>query len=165
MKVILYMTLLVLLVAACGSNKPVAERERAQVEEATGDEERDSFLAKDKPLNWATKPFLDKQFYMKQTVLPAMGELFLPGHPDFACATCHGQDLQDVKFKMPNTLKPLDPAKMPFQSEDEKIRNAANFMMTKVVPKMAGLLEMSPYNPETKTGFGCFNCHATKPTM
>lgn len=149
MKVTLYIPLLVLLVIACASNQPAVE----------------SAPAEKQPLNWATKPFLEKQIYMKETVVPAMGELFLPGHPDFACATCHGKDLQKVEFKMPNSLHPLDPANMPFQSADEKIRNTAEFMMAKVVPKMAGLLEKSPYNPETKTGFGCFNCHATKPAM
>jgi hypothetical protein len=165
MKIALYMTLLALLATACGASKPVAERESAQAEEVEEAGGRDSFLSKDKPLNWATKPFLDKQFYMKQTVVPAMGELFLPMHPDFQCSTCHGETYQEVKFKMPNTLKPLDPANMPFQSADEKMRNAAQFMMTKVVPRMAGLLERSPYDPETKTGFGCFNCHATKPAI
>jgi hypothetical protein len=162
MKVTLYMALLVLFVTACGSNKQAAES--APAEEATAGE-KEAVVAEKEPLNWATKPFLEKQIYMKEAVIPTMGELFLPGHPDFACATCHGENFKAVEFKMPNSLKPLDPANMPFQSEDEKIRNAANFMMSKVVPRMAGLLEMSPYNPETKTGFGCFNCHATKPAM
>ncbi len=152
--------LLVMLAAACGSNQSDAE---SMAEETTVEKQVD--VAEKEALNWAGKPFLEKQIYMKETVVPAMGELFLDGHPDFACATCHGKDFQDVKFKMPNTLHPLDPAKMPFQSEDEKIRYAAEFMKTKVVPKMSGLLEMSIYNPETKTGFGCFNCHAVKPAI
>jgi PBP1b-binding outer membrane lipoprotein LpoB len=162
MKVTLYIVLLGMLVAACGSNQPDASSSPA---EQTAAEEQTTVVAEKQPLNWATKPLVEKQLFMKEEVVPAMGELFLPMHPDFQCSTCHGETYQEVKFKMPNTLKPLDPANMPFQSADEKMRNAAQFMMAKVVPRMAGLLEQSPYNPETKTGFGCFNCHATKPAM
>jgi hypothetical protein len=162
MKVTLYIVLLGMLVAACGSNQPAASS--APAEQAAA-EENTTILAEKEPLNWATKPFVEKQLYMKEAVVPSMGELFLPMHPDFQCSTCHGETYQEVKFKMPNTLKPLDPANMPFQSADEKMRNTAEFMMAKVVPRMSGLLEKTPYSPETKTGFGCFNCHATKPAM
>jgi hypothetical protein len=62
---------------------------------------------------------------------------------------------------MPNTLDPLNPNAMPFDSEDEAIRAAAKFMKETVVPTMAGLLRVEPYNPETGSGFGCFHCHAT----
>ena len=162
MKFALGMILLVLFVVACGSNQPAAKSASAETETATTEE---APMPEKEPLNWPAKSLLEKQIYMKETVVPAMGELFLDGHPDFSCATCHGQNFKDVSFKMPNTLHPFDPANMPFQSEDEKIRYAAEFMKTQVVPKMAGLLEMPTYNPETKSGFGCFNCHAVKPAM
>ena len=162
MKSLFCMIPLVLLAVACGSNQPEAESAPVQVDAV---HEQAAAVSEKEPLNWAAKPLLEKQIYMKETVVPAMGELFLDGHPDFSCATCHGKDLVDVNFKMPNTLHPFDPANMPFQSADEKVRYAAEFMKTQVVPKMAGLLEMPTYNPETRSGFGCFNCHAVKPAM
>ena len=161
MKTIWCIGLSVFLAAACASKQPVQESAPPEAEAV----QEEAPVAAKEPLNWAAKPLLEKQIYMKETVVPAMGELFLDGHPDFSCATCHGKNLVDVNFKMPNTLHPLDPANMPFDSPDEKIRYAANFMKTQVVPKMAGLLEMPTYNPETKSGFGCFNCHAVKPEM
>jgi hypothetical protein len=143
-----------LLVLGCGSKAPEAEEptakdapvEVAEVEEA--------------PAEWAAMDFAQKKMFMNDTVKPQMGELFLPQHPDFNCPTCHGANFEQVQFKMPNDLEPLNPEKMPFSSEDEKIKAAAQFMAEKVVPRMAGLLGYQPYDPQTKEGFGCFGCHA-----
>ena len=145
-----------LFVFGCGSKAPEAQEptgDEAPVEEAVLDEA---------PAEWSAMSFDQKKMYMNDTVKPQMGELFLPVHPDFNCPTCHGATAKDVKFKMPNTLDPLDPNNMPFASTDEKIKGTAQFMMEKVVPRMADLLGQHPYNPETKEGFGCFGCHATK---
>jgi hypothetical protein len=149
MKTLLCVTLLGLLVVGCGSSKVEVVEPEAAVAAETG------------PVNWAGKTLVERQTYMKETVLPGIKELFVAHHPEFNCTNCHGKDYADVNFKMPNSMKPLDPTNMPFQSENEKLRNAAQFMSTKVVPKMAGLLDVPAYDPETKTGLGCFNCHAT----
>ena len=41
----------------------------------------------------------------------------------------------------------------------KKHKKITEFMMQKVVPEMAGTIEMEPYNPETQKGFGCGGCH------
>ncbi|MBN2344176.1 MAG: hypothetical protein JXX29_21445 [Deltaproteobacteria bacterium] len=105
--------------------------------------------------------FGERKMFMKDVVMPGMKPLFAKGHPDFSCASCHGDNMADVNFEMPNTLAPLNPAAMPFESDDEKIRQAAAYMKDTIVPTMAGLLREEPFNPETKQGFGCFECHAT----
>ena len=105
--------------------------------------------------------FDERKTFMKDVVMPGMKPLFVEEHPDFSCVSCHGDDMISVNYVMPNTLDPLNPAAMPFESEDEQMRSMAMFMKNKVVPEMAGLLRKSPYNPETQSGFGCFNCHAT----
>jgi hypothetical protein len=35
-------------------------------------------------------------------------------------------------------------------------------MAEKVVPEMAAALGMPPFNPATKTGFGCMGCHGVE---
>ncbi|MBN2718338.1 MAG: hypothetical protein JXX14_21015 [Deltaproteobacteria bacterium] len=105
--------------------------------------------------------FGERKVFMSDVVMPEMKPLFIEKHPAFSCASCHGDDMATVNYEMPNTLEPLNPSAMPFESEDENIRAAAVFMKETVVPKMAGLLNEAPYNPQTKSGFGCFDCHAT----
>jgi len=74
----------------------------------------------------------------------------------FGCATCHGpskkQDPHDVlpKLTMSNgghdKLMKAKPAIMKLMAE-------------KVLPDMAAALGEKPYDPATKTGFGCNGCH------
>lgn len=147
---------------ACGPGQPEPKVAAQSDVEQVDLKEESSTSSSETETNWTAMNFEEKQAYMKETVEPSMGELFKPAHPDFSCVSCHGANFSEVNFKMPNTLDPLDPQNMPFESTDEKIKGAAQFMKEKVVPKMAGLLGMEPYNPETQTGLGCFNCHATK---
>ena len=118
-------------------------------------------------IDWAGMGFKDRQKYMQNTVEPAMRKLFQEfdskRYANFGCSTCHGKNQVAVSSKMPNSLPPLDPAKMP----DPASANAyeakfAKFMMQKVVPEMATLLGDEPFDPGTGKGFGCFGCHATK---
>ena len=120
----------------------------------------ESAVSGDEDVAFADMAFSERKDFMKDVVMPGMKPLFVEQHPDFSCISCHGDNLVDVNYEMPNTLDPLNPNAMPFDSEDEQRRNAAMFMKETVVPTMAGLLKEAPYNPETKSGFGCFNCHA-----
>ena len=75
------------------------------------------------------------------------------------CTTCHGPGAKEGKFKMPNPKLPkLDP-KDGFAKHKKSKGEILKFMMEKVAPEMAKLLDVEPYNPDTKQGFGCFNCH------
>jgi hypothetical protein len=41
----------------------------------------------------------------------------------------------------------------------KKNAKVTKFMMERVAPEMAKLLNLPPYDPATHEGFGCFNCH------
>ena len=110
-------------------------------------------------LKWPEMKGKQKGLYMQEVVLPSMKELF-SDDADFGCMDCHGENADAVSFKMPNTLDPLDPANMPFQSEDEEVRKIAKRMLEVVTPKMVELLSATAYDPKTQKGFGCFGCHA-----
>jgi hypothetical protein len=106
-----------------------------------------------------------KKEVMKTVVYPTMKTAFqefdAKRFKDMTCMTCHGPGAKEGKFKMPNAKLPkLDPkdgfAKHKKKDADAKI---LAFMMEKVAPDMAKLLEVEPYDPKTNQGFGCFNCH------
>jgi hypothetical protein len=60
---------------------------------------------------------------------------------------------------MPNPGLPKLTTTGKFEAEMKKSPKATKYMMDKVVPEVAGALGVPPYDPTTKQGFGCFNCH------
>lgn len=112
---------------------------------------------------WAQMDHEQRETYMQETVTPQMRQLFqefdAERYAEFNCATCHGENMQDVNFEMPNTLAPLVEAEIPamFQSEEAM----PIFMTQRVFPRMVQLLDAEPYDPQTHQGFGCLGCHAT----
>lgn len=100
--------------------------------------------------------------YMQETVLPNAKALFVEVAPDkyadFNCKTCHGDNAQEVDFKMPNKLPELS-ATDPVGAAMAKNEGVAKFMMEKVTPTMAKLLGREPYSETNTDGFGCFGCH------
>jgi len=122
-----------------------------------------SVMAYTQPAPWAKMNTEQRFEFMQKVVVPEMTTLFQKQDPDakVSCATCHGKDAGDVKFKMPNGLAPLNVADFPLdESEDPKIAASARFMREEVVPAMAGLLEVELRSEENPDGFGCFGCHA-----
>jgi hypothetical protein len=100
---------------------------------------------------------------MKTVVQPKMAELLkefdAKRFADVKCTTCHGPGVKQGKFDMPNPKLPkLDP-KDKFAKHKKKSEKILAFMMEKVVPEMASLIGEQPFDPETKKGFGCGNCH------
>ena len=102
--------------------------------------------------------------YMKSVVAPRMKQVFVNFSPDrfgkMNCVTCHGDSATEGTFKMPNPKLP----KLPNSPDGFKKLAAERpavmeFMKNEVKPKMAALLGMPEYNPETKSGFGCMECH------
>lgn len=111
---------------------------------------------------WKDMTTDQKKEVMKTVVYPAMKTAFQEfdskRYADMTCMTCHGPGAKEGKFTMPNPKLPkLDP-KDGFKKHKAKAETL-KFMTEKVAPEMAKLLEVEPYNPETKQGFGCFNCH------
>ncbi|MFO0566820.1 MAG: hypothetical protein U0263_14215 [Polyangiaceae bacterium] len=104
-----------------------------------------------------------KKALMKEVVVPKLGAVFKEfdgkKYAEVNCVTCHGADAKNGKFQMPNPKLPkLDP-KDGFAKHMKKHEKITKFMMAKVVGEMASALGVSPYNPETKQGFGCGGCH------
>jgi len=104
--------------------------------------------------------------YMKDTVMPKMKEVFTAfdakKYAGMNCGTCHGSAAKAGTFKMPNPELPKLPADMAkFKEWASKKPQMTEFMVKHVKPEMAALLHEPEYNPETKTGFGCGECHTT----
>jgi cytochrome c553 len=113
---------------------------------------------------WADKDFQARKEWMGIEVLPKMKAMFKE-HDEaqfksFGCDTCHGADGKDVQYKMPtDSIYPLD-AKDPVGKAMAYDEAVTKFMIEKVTPEMAKLLDAEPYDPKTGTGtVGCFTCH------
>ena len=119
-----------------------------------------------KEVAWADMVKEQRIDYMKSVVLPRMKQSFTQFSPDryskMNCVTCHGDGAADGSFKMPNPRLPV----LPNSSEGFKELAAdkpalMDFMKNEVKPRMAALLGMPEWTPQTKTGFGCGECHTT----
>ena len=101
--------------------------------------------------------------YMKDVVMPKMKEVFTAFDTKYAnmqCMTCHGSGATNGSFAMPNPELPQLPADMSkFKEWAAKKPAMTEFMVKHVKPEMAKLLNEPEYNPETKVGFGCAECH------
>jgi hypothetical protein len=117
-------------------------------------------------VGWAEMNKDQRIDYMKSVVLPRMKVAFTNFSPDrygnMNCVTCHGDSAADGSFKMPNPRLPQLPSTPDgFKKLAEEKPAVMEFMKNEVKPKMAALLGMPDWNPETKSGFGCTECHTT----
>jgi hypothetical protein len=104
---------------------------------------------------------------MKAAVMPKMGALFhdfdAKAFSDPRCGLCHGAGAKDGSFKMPNPGLPKLPATPDgFKKVHDQKPQVFDFMAKQVVPTMAKLVGEEPFDPATKKGFGCFECHTKK---
>lgn len=119
-------------------------------------------------LAWADMSQEQRGEYMANVVVPRLRPVFqqfdAEEFAEFNCATCHGDNAQEVGFRMPNGLHPLNPTQIPsmFESEDPEVQRVAQFMAGEVTPLMTELLGAAPYDPETHQGFGCMSCHSAQ---
>jgi cytochrome c553 len=118
----------------------------------------------DSKQTWQEKSREQRMDWMGLEVFPKMRAAFVEfdakEYSAFACQTCHGNDMEMVDFKMPNKLYSLNKAD-PVTDAKEYDEETTQLMVDVVVPEMAKLLDMEPYDPETQKGFGCFGCHPT----
>jgi hypothetical protein len=116
---------------------------------------------------WKDKNFDQRKEFMGTDVFPKMKAMFKEYDAgtfgSFKCDTCHGPDPKAKNYEMPtDSIYPLpknDPVKAAMDY-DEKV---TKFVVDKVVPDMATLLEMKPVNANgAPDEFGCFSCHPTE---
>jgi cytochrome c553 len=115
-------------------------------------------------VDWAAMNKEQRKDYMKKVVMPQMKETFVAFDADryksMNCITCHGEGATEGKFTMPNPKLPKLPATPDgFHKLMTEKPAVMQFMATKVKPQMAHLLGMPEFTPQSKTGFGCFQCH------
>lgn len=143
-------------VIACGGTTPAAQEpgatsdaveQRADAAGALGEGE----------VAWKDMNREQRLEYMGVTVMPAMKALFQEydpeGYAEFKCQTCHGEDMEQADFEMPNGLYAL-PAADPITAAKEYDAEVTAFMLEKLTPKMAELLGMQPGEEMT-----CMSCH------
>lgn len=134
--------------------------EETAEETAESPEEEEAPADQGEGIPWKSKTDEQKKAYMKGTVKPQMAELFseFDGEKfaEFKCTTCHGPSARDGNFEMPNPELPKLDDWEKLEAEKPKYME---FMKSKVEPQMAKLLDQKPFDPETKTGFGCSGCH------
>ena len=121
-------------------------------------------LAGPPEVGWAEMNKDQRIDYMKSVVLPRMKVTFTSFNPDrygsMNCVTCHGDSAADGSFKMPNPRLPKLPSTPDgFKQLAEEKPAVMEFMKNEVKPKMAALLGVPEWNPDTKSGFGCMECH------
>jgi hypothetical protein len=79
------------------------------------------------------------------------------------CTLCHGSSAKAGNFKMPNAELPkLEMTPEGFKTLKEKKPQMVEFMMKTVEVETAHLIGEEPFDPQTKKGFGCLNCHTKK---
>lgn len=115
---------------------------------------------------WKDKTRAQRMDWMGLQVFPKLKTAFKEFDESrfsgFACQTCHSEEMEMVDFKMPNTKIYALPLANPVQSAREYDEKVTDFMVNTVTPRMAELLDMPVYDPETKSGFGCFGCHPSE---
>ena len=104
--------------------------------------------------------------FMSTVVLPQMQPIFAGFDPRFqniSCATCHGNGATDGTFAMPSpqiAALPSSEAAFAEYIKDPEHARWGQFMMDRVWPKMADLLQVDKFDPAAHPdGFSCHNCH------
>jgi len=140
-----------LLAMACGGPKPESTGKVSAIE-VMGLTPPDS--------SWDQMSVEDKEFYMIGKVNPIMKELFVAHdadeYGDFDCVDCHGEEMQEIDFKMPApSMYIVPPEGTPgHRGMLSTFPEAVKFMEETVTPAMGKLLGIE--------GFTCAGCHPTE---
>ncbi len=101
--------------------------------------------------------------YMVKTVLPKMKADFVAFDAKrfgrMNCITCHGDGVDDGSFALPNAKLPKLLENDMFAKHQKLTPEMTQFMLTKVEPHLAALLEVPEFDPATRKGLSCYNCH------
>ncbi len=114
---------------------------------------------------WANLSLGERKAHMNERVVPVMEAHFRRHDPvryaRFSCDTCHGSDMAERGFKMPN---PALLALHPTGSEEQHrmvdtYPEMVKLMFNHVLPDMVTLLGAQPYDATTGAGVTCYACH------
>lgn len=109
---------------------------------------------------WADKNGAQRFGFMAAQVHPRMTRLFREYDAEtfgnLACSNCHGENMEQIDYKMPNESLYALPEQRPYDDAVDFDEEIAVFMMTKVTPAMQGLLNKGA---GTETKVTCFTCH------
>jgi len=102
---------------------------------------------------WSTQSFVEKHETMTFVVLPNMARSFAKFRgdkvPKLRCVSCHGENAEQVKYRMPNdSVRALDPNQMPGVDDGPWPK----FMIEEVMPAMKQMTG--------DPNLTCFSCHA-----
>lgn len=121
--------------------------------------------ADSQPMTYAQMNREQRTAFMSAVVLPQMQTIFATfeaKYQNMSCATCHGKGATDGTFAMPSPqIPPLPDSEEAFLEyiKDPEHARWSQFMLDKVLPKMADLLQEDKYDPAHPDGFSCSNCH------
>ena len=140
--------------AACGGSKSTTGGSTGKVSaiEAMG------ITPPDSP--WEAMSIDDKEFYMIGKVNPIMKELFAAHDAeefaDFDCVDCHGEEMKEIKFKMPApSMYIVPPEGTPgHRGMLSTFPEEVKFMQEVVTPAMGKLLGIENYT--------CAGCHPSE---
>jgi len=139
------------LATACGGPKPESTKKVSAIEVM-------GLTPPDSP--WEQMSVEDKEFYMIGKVNPIMKELFVAHDAeefaDFDCVDCHGEEMQEINFKMPApSMYIVPPEGTPgHRGMLATFPETVKFMQETVTPAMGKLLGVE--------GFTCAGCHPTE---
>lgn len=109
---------------------------------------------------WATMSAEEREFYMIGKVLPIMHEVFTrhdaQKYEGFSCETCHGDNMREVRFAMPDAsiFRLPEPGSRGWAAMEATQGDAVRFMRDEVTPTMGTLLGIEDYT--------CFHCHTQR---
>ena len=109
--------------------------------------------------SWAAKTLEQRFGFMAAQVHPTMARLFVEYDPDkagFDCSNCHGSNMEQIDYEMPNKALYGLPKERPYDDAIDFDDKIAVFMMTKVTPTLQELFNTGEGEPTKVT---CFNCH------
>ncbi len=161
--------LVLLLAASCAHSAPAEPATPPPGGEAPPPEDNSPVVT---PAEVAWKDMTKEQRgrYMKKVVMPKMRDLFVAFDPETfkkpSCATCHGKNPKEKKFKMPSDDLPALPAsEKEFMATVMKDKpQMVKFMNEQVSATMAELLGVKRFDPKApdENAFSCHNCHTLK---
>ena len=128
--------------------------------EAAADEGGEETAEAEGPKGWADMTRKERMNIMGTQVMPKMKEAFA-GHDadnwgDLKCQSCHGDDMKEVDFKMPNAVTPLGPD--PIASGKEMDAEVTKFMAEVVMVQMGEMMNLE-VQADGLGPMGCFSCH------